>query len=107
MDRGYELRYLPVFYDDLYKIVSYIREKLLNPNAADDLLDEVETAIMNRVPDCESFEPYNSPKYREYPYYRIYVKNYIIFYVVIKEGTRKIMEVRRILYKGQDRDNIV
>ena len=29
MDRGYELRYLPVFYDDLYKIVSYIREKLL------------------------------------------------------------------------------
>ena len=47
MDRGYELRYLPVFYDDLYKIVSYIREKLLNPTAADDLLDEVEAAIMN------------------------------------------------------------
>ena len=84
-----------------------IREKLLNPTAADDLIDEVEAAITNRLPDCECFEPYLSSKYREHPYYRIYVKNYIVFYVVIKDGNRKIMEVRRILYKGQDRDDIV
>lgn len=107
MSGDYELRYLPIFYDDMYKIVSYIREKLLNPTAADDLIDEVEAAITNRLPDCESFEPYLSSKYREHPYYRIYVKNYIVFYVVIKDGNRKIMEVRRILYKGQDRDDIV
>lgn len=36
------------------------------------------------------------------PYYRIYVKNYVIYYVVIDNGANKIMEVRRILYRGQN-----
>jgi hypothetical protein len=45
---------------------------------------------------------------RKYPYYRIYVKNYIVFYVVIDDEINgKIMEVRRLLYKRQDRDSIV
>ena len=63
--------------------------------------------LWGRLPDCESFEPYHSIKKRDYPYYRIYVKNYIVYYVVIPVGDKKIMEVRRFLYKGQDRDNIV
>ena len=53
-------------------------------------------------------EPYHSLKERHYPYYRIYVDNYVIYYVVIAdEGAEKIMEVRRFLYKGQDRDTII
>ena len=31
MDNEYELRYLPLFYEDMYEKVTYIREKLLNP----------------------------------------------------------------------------
>ena len=89
------------------KKVLYIRDELLNPSAADDLINAVEEAILKRLPNCESFEPYHSSKERKYPYYRIYVKNYIVFYVVIPNGNKKIMEVRRFLYKGQDRDNIV
>ena len=65
MDNEYELRYLPLFYEDMYEKVTYIREKLLNPEAADTLIDAVEEAILERLPNCESFEPYHSMKERE------------------------------------------
>ena len=107
MDNEYELRYLPLFYEDMYEKVTYIREKLLNSEAADTLIDAVEEAILERLPNCESFEPYHSMKKREYLYYRIYVKNFTVYYVVIPMGEKKIMEVRRLLYNRQDRDRII
>lgn len=42
----YDLRYLPLFYEELDRDVSYIAIKLKNPDAANDLLDDVESAIM-------------------------------------------------------------
>ena len=107
MDNEYELRYLPLFYEDMYEKVTYMREKLLNPEAADDLINAVEKAILDRLPNCESFEPYHSVKEREYTYYRIYVKNFTVYYIVIHMDDRKIMEVRRFLYNRQDRDRII
>ncbi len=99
----YKLRYLPLFYDDLEEKIVYIAEKLHNEKAANDLLDEVEKAILERWPVAESFEPYHSLKERRYPYYRIYVKNFVVYYVVIDdEEDGKIMEVRRFLYNKQD-----
>ena len=103
----YELRYLPLFYEELRQSVTYIATELENLNAAQDLLDAVESAILERLPIAESFEKYHSQIEREYPYYRIYVGNYIVFYVVLSEGENKIMEVRRFLYKGRNRDQIV
>ena len=103
----YELRYLPLFYEDLEQKVVYIAETLHNEKAANDLLDAVENAIMERLPVAESFEPYHSVKERRYNYYRIYVKNFVIYYVVIDDvGTKKIMEVRRFLYNKQDREQL-
>lgn len=108
LNEGYRLRYLPTFYEDVQGVMSYIKNKLYNPQAASDLLDDVENAILQRLPMCESFEAYRSAKERKYPYYRIYVKNYVIYYVVIDdEGTDKIMEVRRFLYNRQDREYII
>lgn len=44
-------------------------------------------------------------KKKKYPYYRIYVKNFVVYYVVIDdEGPDKIMEVRRFLHSRQNRD---
>ncbi len=103
-DVKYELRYLPLFYQDLEQKVLYISETLHNEKAANDLLDAVEKAIMERLPIAESFEPYHSVKERRYKYYRIYVKNFVIYYVVIDDiGVKKIMEVRRFLYNKEDR----
>lgn len=101
----YTLQYLPTFYTDLEEHVMYISHVLKNVQAANELLNDVENAILDRLPVAESFEPYHSRKKRENPYYRIYVKNYVIYYVVIPNGrNKKIMEVRRILHGFQDRD---
>ncbi len=108
LSKKYRLRYLPLFYEDLDEKVTYILEKLKNPKAANDLLDKVEAAIMERLPVAESFEPYHSVRERRYAYYRIYVDNYIIYYVVIDDNPNDlVMEVRRFLHNGQNRDNMI
>ena len=96
--KKYKLRILPLFEEDLNGIVDYIAFHLQNPIAAERLIDAIEEAIEERLPFAESFEPYHSIRERKYPYYRISVKNYTIFYVVIGD----VMEVRRILYSSRD-----
>ena len=98
-NKAYSLRYLLVFYNDLEQAVMYISTHLGSPQAAATLIDDVEKAILDRLPYAESYEIYPSSKHRDYPYYTIYVKNYIVFYVVIEH---RIMEIRRLLYKGRD-----
>lgn len=96
--KHYKLHILPLFEDDLNEIVDYISNQLQNPIAAENFVDAVEAAIYERLPCAEAFEPYHSAKERRYPYYRIQVKNYTIFYVVIGDT----MEVRRIVYSRRD-----
>jgi plasmid stabilization system protein ParE len=96
--KRYRLQILPLFEDDLNKIVDYISTQLQNPIAAENLVDAVQQAIEKRLSDPEAFAPYHSAKERKYPYYQIFVKNFTIFYVVIGD----VMEVRRILYGRRD-----
>lgn len=108
LGKKYRLSYLPLFYEDLNEKITYIVEKLKNPKAANDLLDKVETAIIERLPVAESFEPYHSIRERRYAYYRIYVDHYTIYYVVIDDDPNDpVMEVRRFLYNGQNRDKLI
>ena len=107
-DKKYRLRYLPLFYEDLDEKITYIAEKLKNPKAASDLWDKVEKALLDRIPVAESFEPYHSIRERKYAYYRIYVDNFIIYYVVIDDDeVSPNMEVRRFLYNRQDQRRLV
>ena len=94
----YCLRILPLFEDDLNGIVDYIVFNLNNPSAAQNLVDSVEEAIIKRLAFPESFEKYRSFKERKYPYYRIYVSHYVVYYVVIGD----VMEVRRIIYNKKN-----
>ena len=104
-NKEYELRYLPLFYEDLDHDVSYITFILNNPSAANRLLDDVEAAILERLEiGPEMFEPVQSRKDRLHPYYRIYVRNYVIYYVVFEENGQKVMEVRRFLHLRENRD---
>lgn len=96
--KHYKLRFLPLFEDDLNGIVGYIAFRLKNPIAAETLVNDVQKAIQDRLSCAESFEPYHSAKDRQYLYYRISVRNYTIFYVVIDD----VMEVRRIVYSRRD-----
>ena len=78
-DKIYKLRYLPLFEQDLLDTVNYISKVLKNEEAAMRLIK------------------------REYPYYRIYVRNYVIYYVVIDD----VMEVRRLLYGARNIENLL
>ena len=99
-DRKYKLRFLPLFEQDINDTVDYISLKLKNPEAARKLVNEIQAAIRKRQACPKSFEPYHSKKEHKYPYYRIYVRNYTIYHVVIDDT----MEVRRLLYQKRDRE---
>lgn len=99
----FTLRYLPLFEIDLNGILDYIAFILRNPESADRLAVKIEEAILKRLECPLSFEQYQSNRIRKYPYYRIYVDNFVVYYVVIEN----IMEVRRILFKGRDTQEII
>ena len=86
-----------MFEQDLIQTVSYITNVLKNTDAAEKLVNDVEDAIQERLEYPLAFEPFPSKK-RDYPYYRIYIRNYVIYYVVIRD----VMEVRRFLYGARD-----
>lgn len=103
MEDKYKLRYLPLFEEELIDIANHIKYNLQNPSAADNLVTEVEKAIIKRSHSPLSFEPCYSAYDREHDYYRIYVKNYVVYYVVIDD----VMEIRRIVYNRRDRDKLI
>ncbi len=102
-EKQYKLRFLPIFYKDLSSVVSYIAKDLNSPLTALKFIDNVEKAINNRLVAPEAFEQYKSTKNRKYPYYKIKIKNYIVFYVVIDD----YMEVRRLIYSKRNLSNII
>ncbi len=92
--KHYDLKILPLFEDDLNEIVDYITYRLQNPSAAEQLVNDVEDAIIGRLSCAMTFAPHLSNREHELPYYPIQVKNFTIFCVVYGNT----MEVRRILY---------
>ena len=99
----YTLRYLPLAKQDLSEIVNYIQNNLENPIAAENTLSKIEAAILERLESPESFAVWQSKKQRPYPYRKINVGNYTVWYVVIDH----IMEVRRILYSRRDEEPVI
>jgi len=94
ISKKYKLRYSPLFHKDLNKIVDYIFFELKNKTAALKFINSVEKAIKKRLENPTSFEIYTTLKKRKSDYRRVYVGNYLIFYVVIGDT----MIVRRCLY---------
>lgn len=99
----YKLTFLPLFEDDLLEITNYITNTLQNPSAAHRLVDDVELAIIKRLEMPLSYAPYQSSKLRKHPYYRINVRYFSVFYVVIDDT----MEVRRLLYSKRNIDELL
>lgn len=103
MNKKHEIRYSELFYKDLNSILNYIKYELDNIVAANNLFDEVIREIYNRSYNPDLYERYYSNNKRKDTYYRIYIKKYIIFYIV-KNNT---MEVRRMLYSRQNLKDII
>ena len=56
--------------------------------------DDVEAVISERLNSPLAFELHPSVKKRKHPYYRIYIRNYVV--------VEDVMEVRRFLYGARD-----
>lgn len=85
------------------EILYYITYKLNNKNAAINILNRIEKAIIDRSFNPEAFEVYNTNKRGDFKWYRIYVNNYIILYTV-KDN---IMSVARLLFKRRNLKTIL
>ena len=103
MNKKCEIKYSPLFYNDLEKITDYIKNKLNNVIAANNLLNEIEKEIEKRRYNPSSYEKFLTNKKRKYIYYRIYVKRYIIFYIV----EDNVMEVKRIIYRKRNMERLI
>lgn len=99
----FELRYSPLFYQDLDKITDHLLFELKNERAARALVNKVELAVQKRFNNPLSTAPYRSIKTRQHAYHRILVGSFLIFYFV-KDN---VMTVRRILYGRRDLDRIL
>ena len=86
--------------NDLRNIYEYIALQLLVPDTASALVEK----IMAEIRTLESF-PERNPLYRDEPWHSLGmrympVKNYIVFYTVIKE--LDTVAITRIIYGGRD-----
>ena len=103
MDKKFDLRYLPLFERDLAAAHDYIAFTLQNPAAALRLVEDTEKAIVQRLDNPLGFAPYRSLRARKQPYYRINIRNFSVFYVVIDN----VMEARRFVYSKRDLSGII
>ena len=101
MNKKYKIKYLPVFYEDLDLITDYIMYKLNNLIVVNKFIDTIEEKILERSYNPKGYEQYIVNE--KETYYRLYIKNYTIFYTV-KEQT---MEIRRIIYSKRNLDKLI
>ena len=99
----YVIQYTDTFTYQFKNILKYFIKKLQNRIVAENFYNEVISKIEKRSEAPENYEKYRSSKKRKNTYYRIYVKNYTIFYVV-KDNT---MEIRKILYSKRNFKNLI
>lgn len=101
--KKYTIKYTATFISRFNNILKYFMSKLNNKIAAENFYMEVISEIEKRSQNPESYEKYISKRKRKYTYYRIYVKNYTVFYTA-KDET---MEIRRILYSRRNFDDFI
>ena len=90
----YTIRYLETFRRELDEAVDYIAFELENIAAADKLIADVEAAIERTARFPTATKPYGTDDTTGEVYYRIGVRNFSIFYVVIDS----VVEVRWFRY---------
>ncbi len=100
---NYKIQYVSSFESELVEIIYYISNILKNKKAADSLLKNIEKSIKERSKNPESYEKYKINKKRNFSWYRIYIKNFVIFYTV----ESNTMKVAHIIYSRRDMENLI
>ena len=92
----FALEFAPIARHDLDEILVYVGTELQAPDAAANLIDKIEAAIL-RIPQF----PYQWPITRDAVlanrgYRMLPVESFAVFYLV--DSDRKVVSIRRILY---------
>ncbi len=95
---NYKICYFSTFENELNEIIYYVSNVLKNKKASERLLKNIEKSIKERSKNPESYARYERSKKSKFVWYRIYVKNFIIFYTV----EDNIMKVAHIIYSRRD-----
>lgn len=103
MEKKYQIIYDELFDKDFESILIYIRNELKNEIAASNLANLVWSEIENRAKNPIIYEQYKSYKNRDEIFYKLYIKNYTVFYVV----TEDTMEIRRMIYSKRNLDKLI
>ena len=98
-----EVKYLPSFQQDLNAITEYIMFTLKAPQAALNLLDELEESINNLKLYPLAHRLYRPIKPIQAEYRILTVKNYLVFYIVHEDN----IEIHRIIYKKRNLSQLI
>ena len=90
---------------DLNSAVDYIEHVLLNPQAADDLLDEAEAKIADLALFPEKNPLISDPVLKAWGIRFAAVKNYLIFHTISHPEQR--VQIIRFLYRKRDWTSIL
>lgn len=99
----YEIKYLPLAYKDLSNIVFYIIDELKAPEAARNLIEELDISISRLTQFPYSCKVYMYDKLLDNEFRVLPVRNYLVFYVV-KE---KVVEIHRVIYSKMNLSKII
>ena len=86
--------------NDLEGAADYIEFNLLNPKAADDLLDEAERKIYDLAQSPKMYPVVDDPVLKAWKIRFVPVANYLAFYII--EESRKTVHIIRFLYEKRN-----
>ena len=90
---NYEVRITRAAENDLNEAADYIEFVLLNPQAADDLVDAVEETLPTLAQYAQRYALVDDPVLRAWGIRFVQIKNYLAFYT-ISEEEQKVYIVR-------------
>lgn len=99
-NENFQIRFTPLAYEDLDEIDTYISVTLVNPQAAERLLEEMENSINQLIQfpyiGSEVDDPYLARK----GYRKLVVENYLVFHLV--DSDQKQVVIMRVLYGARE-----
>ena len=96
----YEIQITEKAEKDLAEAADYIEFHLLNPKAAGDLLDQVESEILALSSMPQKFKLVDDPVLHAWGIRFTMVKNYMVFFVI--DEAAKTVHILRFLYGKRD-----
>lgn len=100
MDNNYEVRVTRQAMEQMREIVHYISKELLEPEAADQLLDKIQEAIVSLSTMPKRHALIEEEPWRHEGVRKIVVKNFLIYYWVDEENHK--VQVTAVIYNRRD-----